>query len=62
MNNLLKDNYTVGNFYNEIEIIRLDIKSLNNRGLDYVYCEFGNKILFFEKKGQDYILFDIWRE
>ena len=51
---------SIGKYYSKSDVLNLDVKSLNNRGFDYLKYEQHSKIFFFEKTSDDlYILFNI---
>lgn len=51
---------SIGKLYSKSDVLNLDVKSLNNRGIDYLKYEDQSKIFFFEKVSNNlYILFNI---
>lgn len=50
----------IGVHYSESDVLSLNVKSLNNRGLNYLILEKNANIYFFERVSNDlYFLFDI---
>lgn len=51
---------TKGAYYKKNDLLKLSVRSLNNRGMDYIIFEINSKIYFFEKSDEEtYKLFDI---
>lgn len=62
MKNLTKSNLKLElySYYNKSEVLKLDVKSLNNRGMKYLFYLKNDIIYYFEKVRDDtYHLFFI---